>query len=74
MLGSNSDNKSLVSSVFESVMAAPQTFGTVSSNLPRVKQSELLTPVELLVVLHHDEKDLGWKLISEGETAYVQYI
>lgn len=47
-------------------MMSPHTFGTISTNMPRLQQNELLTPVELLVTLHHQEKDLGIKLTREG--------
>ena len=54
-------------SVFNSVVQAPpQTFGSVTSNLPRVRQSELLTPAELMVLLHESEKDIGLKAAIEG--------
>jgi symplekin len=57
----------LVKSMFSNVVATPpQTFGTVSSNVPRVKQSELLAPVELLVLLHQNEKEIGPKSAIEG--------
>ncbi|CAH7687393.1 Symplekin tight junction protein C terminal-domain-containing protein [Phakopsora pachyrhizi] len=43
--------------VFESIIQQPPlNFGSVSANAPRVKHSELLTPVELLVLLHRTEE------------------
>ncbi|EJU03654.1 hypothetical protein DACRYDRAFT_21169 [Dacryopinax primogenitus] len=58
--------KALVRSVFSSIVTAPpQTFAT-SSNQPRAKQSELLTPVELMVLLHHIDRDAGLKPTIEA--------
>ncbi|GJJ11108.1 hypothetical protein Clacol_005339 [Clathrus columnatus] len=60
MLNGSQEPKNLVRSVFESIVATPpQTFGSVTSNLPRVRQSELLTPAELMVLLHHCEKEIA---------------
>ncbi|OBZ73776.1 Symplekin [Grifola frondosa] len=42
------------------------TFGSVTSNLPRVRQSELLTPAELMVLLHESEKEIGMKSAMEA--------
>ncbi|CAH7687460.1 Symplekin tight junction protein C terminal-domain-containing protein [Phakopsora pachyrhizi] len=43
--------------VFESIVQQPPSnFGSVSTNAPRVKHSELLTPVELLALLHRTEE------------------
>ncbi|MBW0483606.1 hypothetical protein O181_023321 [Austropuccinia psidii MF-1] len=48
--------KNLIRSVFESIVQQPPSnFGSVSTNAPRLKQSELLTPVELLVLIHRTE-------------------
>lgn len=56
------EDKSLVKSVFQSIVTMPpQGFGSVSTNLPRVRQTELLTPVELMGLLHHAEKEIGLK-------------
>lgn len=63
---SNPQDKPLVRSLFESIMVSPHTFGTISTNMPRLQQSELLTPVELLATLHHQEKQLGIKLTRDG--------
>jgi hypothetical protein len=68
ILNSKPEPKNLVRSVFGSVVTTPpQSFGTVTSNLPRVRQSELLTPVELMVLLHESEKEIGVKQAIEGE-------
>lgn len=57
----------MVKSAFNSIVATPpQTFGTVSSNLPRMRQSELLSPAELMMLLHDVEKDVGLKQAIEG--------
>ena len=67
ILNGQPEPKNLVRSVFNSVVQAPpQTFGSVTSNLPRVRQSELLTPAELMVLLHESEKDIGLKAAIEG--------
>jgi len=64
--GTPEPNK-LVRSVFSSVVTTPpQTFGTVTSNMPRVRQSELLTPAELMVLLHESEKEIGLKSAIEA--------
>ena len=47
----------------------PQTFGSVTSNLPCVRQSELLTPAELMVLLHYSEKEIGVKSAMEGKSS-----
>jgi len=66
-LNGQQEAKKLVRSVFSSIVTAPpQTFGSVSSNLPRVRQSELLTPAELMVLLHESEKEIGLKSAKEG--------
>ncbi|KAG1746647.1 Symplekin tight junction protein C terminal-domain-containing protein [Suillus paluster] len=67
ILNGQQEPKNLVRSVFSSVVTTPpQTFGTVSSNLPRVRQSELLTPAELMVLLHEAEKEIGLKSAIEA--------
>lgn len=67
MLNGTAEAKQLVKSVFESVVTTPpQTFGSVTSNLPRVRQSELLTPAELMVLLHESEKEIGLKSTIEA--------
>jgi symplekin len=69
MLNGTVENKTLVRSVFSSIVGTPaQTFGAAAtSNMPRVRQSELLTPAELMVMLHDSEKDVGLKSAIEGE-------
>lgn len=68
ILNGQAEPKALVRSVFSSVVTTPpQTFGSVSSNLPRVRQSELLTPAELMVLLHQSETEIGLKAAMEGK-------
>lgn len=68
MLNGSPENKQVVKGVFESIVTTPpQTFGSVTSNAPRVRQSELLTPAELMVLLHESEKEIGLKSAIEGE-------
>ncbi|KAH7927832.1 hypothetical protein BV22DRAFT_1031314 [Leucogyrophana mollusca] len=67
ILNGQQEPKNLVRSVFGSVVTTPpQTFGSVTSNLPRVRQSELLTPAELMVLLHDAEKEIGLKSAIEA--------
>ena len=67
ILNGQQEPKNLVRSVFSSIVTTPpQTFGSVTSNLPRVRQSELLTPAELMVLLHESEKEIGLKSAIEG--------
>ena len=56
------EDRALIKNVFQSIVQMPpQGFGSVSSNLPRVRQTELLTPVELMGLLHHAEREIGLK-------------
>jgi len=67
ILDGQTEPKNLVRSVFSSIVTTPsQAFGSVTSNLPRVRQSELLTPVELMVMLHESEKEIGLKSAIEA--------
>ncbi|KAF8273075.1 Symplekin tight junction protein C terminal-domain-containing protein [Lactarius quietus] len=67
ILNGTQETKELVRSVFGAVVTTPpQTFGSVTSNLPRVRQSELLTPAELMVLLHDTEKEIGIKSAIEA--------
>ncbi|KAL0576456.1 hypothetical protein V5O48_005531 [Marasmius crinis-equi] len=67
ILNGQPEPKNLVRSVFSSIVTTPpQTFGSVTSNLPRVRQSELLTPAELMVLLHDSEKEIGRKSAMEA--------
>ncbi|KAH9924792.1 Symplekin tight junction protein C terminal-domain-containing protein [Fomitopsis serialis] len=67
ILNGKPEPKNVVRSVFGSIVQTPpQTFGTVSSNLPRVQQSERLSPAELMVLLHQTEKEIGLKSAIEA--------
>lgn len=67
-LNGTPEQKAIVKSVFQSVVQAPgDTFGSVSTNTPRVRQTELLMPVELMVLLHNAEKEIGLKATIEGK-------
>lgn len=67
MLNGTPEPNKVVRSVFSSIVTTPpQSFGTITSNVPRVRQSELFTPAELMVVLHEKEKEIGLKSTIEG--------
>lgn len=67
LLNGKQAEKDLIRSVLQSVVTTPpQSFGHVSTNVPRVRQSELLTPVELLVLIHLSEKEIGLKASIEA--------
>jgi len=67
ILNGTQETKELVRSVFGAIVTTPpQTFGSVTSNLPRVRQSELLTPAELMVLLHDTEKEIGIRSAIEA--------
>ncbi|RPD64406.1 hypothetical protein L226DRAFT_506092 [Lentinus tigrinus ALCF2SS1-7] len=69
ILNGTPEPRNLVRSVFSSIVTTPpDTFGKVTSNLPRVRQSELLTPAELMVLLHESEKEIGLKSAIEAIT------
>lgn len=67
MLNGTPEPNKVVRSVFGSIVTTPpQSFGTVTSNVPRARQSELFNPAELMVVLHEKEKEIGLKSTIEG--------
>ncbi|KAI0322800.1 Symplekin tight junction protein C terminal-domain-containing protein [Amylostereum chailletii] len=67
ILDGKAERKALVRSVFGAIVTTPpQGFGSVSSNMPRVRQSELLTPSELMVLLHASEKEIGQEAAKEA--------
>jgi symplekin len=67
LLNGTQAERDVVRGVFESVLTTPeQVFGAVSTNVPRTKHLDLLTPVELLVLLHTSEKETGLKPAIEG--------
>lgn len=56
------EDREQLKSLFASIVTKPaQGFGSVSTNLPRVRDSEMLTPVELMGLLHSAEKEIGLK-------------
>ncbi|CAE6402237.1 unnamed protein product [Rhizoctonia solani] len=66
MLNGKPEPKALVKSAFQAIVAAPpESFTKGSSNQPRMKQSEQLTPVDLMVLLHED-KEIGIKPAMEA--------
>ena len=75
MLNGTSEPNKVIRSVFSSIVTTPpQSFGTVTSNVPRVRQSELFTPAELMVVLHEKEKEIGLKSTIEGACSFITSI
>jgi symplekin len=64
MLNGKQEEKNIVRSVFSSILSTAS--GTISSNLPRVRQSELLTPSELMIVLHEADEGIRIKAAIEG--------
>jgi symplekin len=61
-------NKLIVKGVFLNVIITPaQALAAVSSNLPNRSSSDLITPVELMTLLHLREKEIGLKCTIEGE-------
>lgn len=72
MLGANvpgskpGEEKAMVRSVFVAILEKPEHgFGKVSTNLPRLKESQLLEPVKLLVLLH-ESPDINMTSAREG--------
>lgn len=65
ILNGQAENRNIVRNVFNSIVAT-STFGTASSNMPRVRQSELLPPDRLMVLLHQCEKEIGLKSAMEA--------
>ncbi|TFK32777.1 Symplekin tight junction protein C terminal-domain-containing protein [Crucibulum laeve] len=67
MLNGQPEQKNVVRSVFSSIVTTPpQTFGSVTSNQPRDRQSGLLNPADLMVLLHKSEKEIGLKSAIEA--------
>ncbi|UZJ52231.1 hypothetical protein CBS101457_001551 [Exobasidium rhododendri] len=61
------EDRATIKAVFTSIVTMPaQGFGSISSNLPRVRSSELLSPVELMSLLHHAEREIGLKTTAEA--------
>lgn len=55
LLGGAPEDKAIVRTAFENATIPPATFGGGGSSISRARQDELLTPVELLILLHHLE-------------------
>ena len=67
LLNGTTEQRALVRSVFSSIVQPPsKSFGKTSTNLPRVKESELLPAPELLVLLHDPTKGIDIKCAMEG--------
>ncbi|KXN86580.1 Symplekin [Leucoagaricus sp. SymC.cos] len=66
ILDGKAENRNIVRNVFNSIVATSTTFGSVSSNMPRVRHSELLPPDRLMVLLHQCEKEIGRKAAMEA--------
>ncbi|KDN53383.1 hypothetical protein K437DRAFT_241987 [Tilletiaria anomala UBC 951] len=61
------ENVDLVKSVFQSIVVTPaEGFGSISTNLPRLKHTELLTPTELMGLLHRQENEIGIKAAAQA--------
>lgn len=58
----SAEDRNTLKGLFASIVTRPpQGFGSVSTNLPRVRDSEMLTPVELMGLLHSTENQIGLK-------------
>lgn len=58
----SAEDRTTLKALFASVVTRPpQGFGSVSTNLPRVRDSDNLSPVELMGLLHAREKEIGLK-------------
>jgi symplekin len=61
-----SEDKALVRSMFFAILEKPEHgFGKISTNLPRVRENQLIEPVKLLVLLH-ESPDIAVKDAREG--------
>lgn len=59
--------KATVRGIFETIVETPpQDFGAASTNAPRTRTSDLLTPVELMAVLHRSEVPLKQSIEAIG--------
>ena len=67
MASDKPEDRATIKAVFTSIVTMPaQGFGSISTNLPRVRSSELLSPVELMSLLHHSEREIGLKTTAEA--------
>ncbi|EJD43771.1 hypothetical protein AURDEDRAFT_65903 [Auricularia subglabra TFB-10046 SS5] len=65
ILNGKPEEQGIVRNVFTTVVAAPpSTSGT--SNQPRIRHSDMLTPSELMVLLHKQEMEIGVKPTMEA--------
>lgn len=64
MLNGKPEEQGIVRSVFATVVAPPSVVGT--SNQPRTRQSDMITPAELMVLLHEQEMEIGLKQTIEA--------
>ncbi|PWN29078.1 hypothetical protein BDZ90DRAFT_238127 [Jaminaea rosea] len=61
------EDRTTIKNLFASVVSRPeQGFGSVSTNQPRVRDSQLLQPHELLGLLHSNEEVIGLKTTAEA--------
>lgn len=63
-LSGKAEDRDQVRKVFSNVITDSPV--GVSTNMPRVRQSERLAPSELMVLLHEQEKEIGLKATIEG--------
>ncbi|KZV71528.1 hypothetical protein PENSPDRAFT_751633 [Peniophora sp. CONT] len=54
MLNGTQERRAMVKNVFSAIVVSAPEKGFSSSNAPRMRQSELLTPAELMVFLHNE--------------------
>ncbi|KAI8457318.1 Symplekin tight junction protein C terminal-domain-containing protein, partial [Phakopsora pachyrhizi] len=74
LLNGSLTERGAIRSVFESIVQQPPSnFGSVSTNGPRFKHSELLTPVELLVLLHRTEEG-GYSIKQAIEAIWICFL
>lgn len=66
MLNGTQERRQMVKNVFGAIVVSAHEKGFSSSNAPRMRQSELLTPAELMVFLHN-ESLVPLKPAIEGE-------
>ncbi|KZV93110.1 hypothetical protein EXIGLDRAFT_674317 [Exidia glandulosa HHB12029] len=65
ILNGKPEEQAIVRSLFTTVVASPPSaIGT--SNQPRTRQSDMLTPAELMVMLHEQEMEIGLKPTIEA--------
>lgn len=61
------EDRNTLKSLFASIVTRPpQGFGSISTNLPRVRDSDMLTPVELMGLLHSAEMETELKATADA--------